>query len=48
LQKRIRTRADLTELQVIRDVAHELGIPLNELLIQQVLGRLTGLNAPQA
>ncbi|MBI5931759.1 MAG: hypothetical protein HY862_20785 [Chloroflexi bacterium] len=41
LAQRIRTRADLTELQVIRNAAHELGIPLTELLVQQVLSKLT-------
>lgn len=41
LAQRIRTRADLTELQVIRNAAHELGIPITELLVQQVLSKLT-------
>ncbi len=41
LAQRLRTRTDLIELQVIRNAAHEMGIPLTELLVQQVLSKLT-------
>lgn len=41
LAQRLRTRSDLIELQVIRNAAHEMGIPLTELLVQQVLSKLT-------
>lgn len=40
LQKRIEARAELSVLQIIRDVAHDMGISTDELLIQRTLERL--------
>ncbi len=47
LQQRIQARAELSTLQIIRDVAHDLGISTDELLIQRALENLPNMRSRQ-
>lgn len=48
IAQRLKTRAEFTTLQAIRDVANDMGISTDELLIQQVLQRLPHLSGKNA
>lgn len=47
LMQRSKTRAELSTLQIIRDVAHDMGISTDELLIQRALEQLPNSRSRQ-
>lgn len=48
LMQRSKTRAELSTLQIIRDVAHDMGISTDELLIQRALEQLPTARSRQS
>lgn len=48
LMRRVEARADWSTMQIIRDVAHDLGISTDELLIQRALERLPDARSRQS
>ncbi len=48
LAQRVKARAELSTLQIIRDVAHDMGITTDELLIQRALEKLPDARARQS
>lgn len=48
LAQRVKARAELSTLQIIRNVAHDMGISTDELLIQRALERLPDARARQS